>query len=67
MATSYMLQVTQMNEKLLLESSLDLTLTQHLCDEDLELQKLHAHLEIKPLQAWYYHIFSNFRTLMILL
>jgi hypothetical protein len=34
MATSYGPQVVQMNEELALESSLDLTLTQHLRDED---------------------------------
>jgi len=25
------------------------------------------HLEVEPSQAWYYQIFSNFRTLVILL
>jgi len=34
MATSYGLQASQMNEEPALESSLDLTLTQHPCDED---------------------------------
>ncbi len=37
MATSYEPQVTQVNEELALKSSLDLTLTQHLRDKDLEL------------------------------
>ncbi len=56
-----------MNEKLALESSLDLTLTQHPCDEDPKPQKVCVHLEVDPLQAWYYHIFPNSRTLVILL
>ncbi len=28
---------------------------------------MRAHLEVEPLQAWYYHISPNFRTLVILL
>ncbi len=42
------------NEKTPPESSLNLTLTQHPCDEN-------------PLRALYYHISPNFHTLMILL
>jgi hypothetical protein len=34
MATSYRPQVAQVNEKSAPETSLDLTLTQHPCDED---------------------------------
>jgi hypothetical protein len=34
MAMSYGPQIAQMNEELASESSLDLTLTQHPCDED---------------------------------
>jgi hypothetical protein len=37
-----------MNEKLPRESSLDLTLMQHVRDEDPKPQKVHLHLEIKP-------------------
>ncbi len=40
MATSYGLQASQMNEEPALESSLDLTLTQHPCDEDLKLREV---------------------------
>ncbi len=49
MATSYEAQIAQMNEESPLKSSLDLTLTQHPCDEDPELREMHARLEIKPL------------------
>jgi len=49
------------------ESSLDLTLTQHPHDEKLEFLKVHARLEVEPLRAWYYRIFPNFCTLVILL
>jgi hypothetical protein len=67
MAMSYGPHAAQMNEELPSESSLDLTLTQHPCDEDLELQEVHTHLKIEPPRAWYYCISLNFRTLMILL
>ncbi len=67
MAMFYMPQITQMNEESPLESYLDLTLTQHLCDEYFKLQKVRTHLEIKPPQAWYYCISLNSHTLMILL
>ncbi len=60
-------QVTQVNEKSPPESSLDLTLTQHPCDENLEPRKVHTHLEIEPPWAWYYRISPNSRTLVILL
>jgi len=56
-----------MNEELALESSLDLTLTQHPHDEDPNLQKVRARLEADPPQTWYYHIFLNPHTLLILL
>ncbi len=49
MATSYELQAAQVNEELASESSLDLTLTQHLHDEDLESREVHIHLEVDPL------------------
>jgi hypothetical protein len=49
MATSYGPQAAQMNEESTLESSLDLTLTQHPCDEDLEPRKVHTRLEVDPL------------------
>jgi hypothetical protein len=67
MAMFYEPQAVQVNEKSTLESSLDLTLTQHPCDEDPELRKVHARLETNPLRAWYYRISPNSRTLMILL
>jgi hypothetical protein len=38
-----------MNEKLASKSSLDLTLTQHPCDEDPNLQEVHACFEVNPL------------------
>jgi hypothetical protein len=67
MATSYEPQVVQMNEKLALESSLNLTLTQHPRDEDPEPREVCARLETDPLRAWYYYISPNSRTLVILL
>jgi hypothetical protein len=48
MTTFYKLQVTQMNEKSLQELSLDLTLTQHLHDEDPEPQEVHPRFEVEP-------------------
>ncbi len=48
-------------------ASLDLTLTQHPCDEEPEPREVHARLEIEPPRAWYYRISPNSRTLMILL
>jgi hypothetical protein len=65
--TSYGPQAAQANEESPLESSLDLTLTQHPHDEELEPRKVRAHLEVKPLRAWYYRISPNSRTLVILL
>jgi len=67
MVTSYGLQAAQANEEPPPESSLDLTLTQHPFDEEPELRKVRARLEIKPPRAWYYRISPNFRTLVILL
>jgi hypothetical protein len=49
------------------ESSLDLTLTQHFRDEEPEPREVRARLEAEPLRAWYYRIFPNSRTLVILL
>ncbi len=51
MATSYEPQVAQMNEKPPPKSSLDLTPTQHPCDEDLEPQEVRTRLEIEPPQT----------------
>jgi hypothetical protein len=48
MVTSYGPQAVQANEKPLPESSLNLTLMQHLHDEEHELRKVCAHLEIEP-------------------
>jgi hypothetical protein len=44
MVTSYWPQATQVNEKPLLESSLNLTLTQHPRDEDPKPREVHARL-----------------------
>jgi len=67
MAMSYGPQATQVNEKPALESFLDLTLTQHFCDEDPKSQDVCIHFEVDPLRTWYYSIFSNFYILVILL
>jgi hypothetical protein len=56
MAMSYKPQATQMNEESPSESFLDLTLTHHPRDEDPELQKVRACLEVKPPRIWYYRI-----------
>jgi len=65
--TSYGPQTTQANEELPSESSLNLTLTQHLRNEELEPREVRARLQIEPPQAWYYCISRNSRTLVILL
>jgi hypothetical protein len=65
--TSYGPQVAQVNEKLASKSSLDLTLTQQLRDEDPTPREVHVRLEIDPPQAWYYRISPNSHTLVILL
>jgi hypothetical protein len=65
--TSYGPQAAQANEDSLSESSLNLTLTQHPRDEELEPREVHAHLEVEPPRARYYRISPNSRTLMILL
>jgi hypothetical protein len=64
-ATSYGPQAAQANEESPSESSL--TLTQHPRDEEPEPREVRAHLEVEPPRAWYYHISSNSRTLVILL
>jgi len=48
MATSYGLQAAQVNEEPALESFLDLTLTQHLRDEDLKLREVCVRLKVDP-------------------
>jgi hypothetical protein len=48
--TSYAPQAAQANEEPPSESSLDLTLTQHLRDEELELQEVRVRFEVKPLE-----------------
>jgi len=65
--TSYGPQATQANEEPPSESSLDLTLTQHPRDEELEPRKVRARLEVEPPRAWYYRISPNSRTMVILL
>ncbi len=67
MVSSYGSQATQTNEEPPPKSSLDLTLTQHPRDEEPELQKVRARLEVEPPRAWYYRISPNSRTLVILL
>jgi len=67
MVTSYGPQAAQANEEPTSESSLDLTLTQHPCDEELEPRKGRVRLEVEPPRAWYYRISPNSRTLVILL
>ncbi len=66
-ATSYGPQAAQADEEPPLESSLDLTLTQHLRDEEPEPREVRACLEVEPPRAWYYRISPNSRTLVILL
>jgi len=65
--TSYGPQAAQADEEPPSESSLDLTLTQHLRDEEPEPCEVRARLEVKPPRAWYYRISPNSRTLVILL
>ncbi len=65
--TSYGPQAAQVNEEPPPESSLDLTLTQHLHDEEPEPREVRARLEVEPPRAWYYRISPNSRTLVILL
>jgi hypothetical protein len=48
MVASYGPQATQANEELPPETSLDLTLTQHLRDEKLEPREVCARLEVEP-------------------
>jgi hypothetical protein len=60
-------QSTQMNEELPPWSSLDLTLTQHPRDENLKSWEVRLRLGVEPLRTWYYRIYPNFHTLMILL
>jgi hypothetical protein len=56
-----------MNEKSTSESSLDLTLTQHLREKNFKLRRMNVRVKVDPPRTWYYCIFSNFRTLVILL
>jgi hypothetical protein len=65
--TSYEPQTAQANEEPPSKSSLDLTLTHHPRDEELERREVRARLEVEPPRAWYYHISPNSRTLVILL
>jgi hypothetical protein len=51
MATSYGPQDAQTNEELAPESFLDLTLTQHLRDEEPESRAVRACLEVNPPRA----------------
>jgi hypothetical protein len=67
MVSFYGSQTAQANEEPPPESSLDLTLTQHPCDEEPELREVRARLDVEPPRAWYYRISPNSRTLVILL
>jgi hypothetical protein len=67
MLTFYESQAAQVNEISALESSLNLTLTQHPHDENPKAQEVHACLDVDPPRAWYYVISLNSRTLVILL
>jgi hypothetical protein len=67
MATSYEPQIAQVNGKPASKSSLNLTLTQHPCDKDLEPREVRTRLEIDPPRTWYYLICPNCHTLVILL
>jgi hypothetical protein len=49
MVTSYGPKAAQANEELPPESFLDLTLTQHLRDEEPELREVQARFEVEPL------------------
>jgi len=51
MVTSYGPQAAQANEEPPPESFLDLTLTQHPRDEELEPREMRARLEVKPPRA----------------
>jgi hypothetical protein len=51
MVTSYGPQAAQANEELPSESYLDLTLTQHLRDEEPEPREMRARLEVEPSRA----------------
>jgi len=50
MVTFHGFQAAQTNEELPSESSLNLTLTQHLRDEEPEFQEVHARLEVEPFE-----------------
>jgi len=65
--TSYGPQTAQADAEPPSESSLDLTLTQRLRDEETEPREVRARLEVEPPRAWYYRISPNSRTLVILL
>jgi hypothetical protein len=65
--TSYRPQAAQVDAEPPLKSSLDLTLTQHLHDEEPKPHEVCARLEVEPPRAWYYRISPNSRTLVILL
>jgi hypothetical protein len=65
--TSYGPQAAQVNEEPPSESFLDLTLTQHPCDEKPKPREVRAHLKVEPPRTWYYCISLNSRTLVILL
>jgi hypothetical protein len=67
MATSYGPQAAQADAEPPLESSLDLTLTQHPRDKEPEPREVRVRLEVEPPRTWYYRISPNSRTLVILL
>jgi hypothetical protein len=68
MVTSYGPQVAQANEEPFPESSLDLTLTQHPPDEELEPREVRACLEVEPpsnLVLSYFSELSHFGDLAV--
>ncbi len=67
MTKSYRPQAAQMNKEPPWERSLNLTLTQHLCDEDPKLQEMRPSLKVELPWTWYYWVFLNSHTLVILL
>jgi hypothetical protein len=67
MTMSYEPQLVQTNEESFQESSLDLTLMQHLHHETLELRKVRPCIEVEPPRTWYNRISPNSCTLVILL
>ncbi len=67
MVTSYGPQVAQANEEPPSEPSLNLTLMQHPCDEDIEPREVRTCLEVEPPSSLVLSYFSEFSHLVLLL